>query len=51
MVDANPDLERDKRIENVIKDVEEGSRIRKAASKWGVPRSTMQDNCSGYAVF
>lgn len=47
MADANPDLERDKRIENAIKDVAEGSSIRKAASKWGVPRSTVQDKCSG----
>lgn len=37
MADANPDLERDKRIENAIKDVAEGSSIRKAAGKWGVP--------------
>ena len=47
MADAYPDLERDKRIENAIKDVAEGSSIRKAATKWGVPRSTLQDKCSG----
>ena len=47
MANANPDLERDKRMENAIKAVEEGSSIRKAASKWGVPRSTVQDMCSG----
>ena len=47
MAEANPDLERDKCIENAIKEVEEGSSIRKAASKWGVPRSTVQDKCSG----
>lgn len=39
MVDVNLDLERDKRIENAIKDVVEGSSIRKVVSKWGVFRS------------
>ena len=48
MANANPDLERDKHMENAIKAVEEGSSIRKAASKWGVPRSTVQDMCSGW---
>ena len=41
-------LERDKRNEYAIKDVEEGSSIRKAAGKWSVPRSTVQDKCSGW---
>lgn len=39
-------MERDKHIENAIKDAEEGLSIRKAASKCGVPQSTVQDKCS-----
>ena len=40
-------MESEKCIKNAIKDVEEGSSIRKAASKWGVVWSTVQDKCSG----
>ena len=47
MVDTNPDLERDKRIENAVRDVEEGSIICKATSKWDMSQSTVQDKCSG----
>lgn len=39
-------LERDKHIKNAIKDAKEGLSIQKAASKWGVPRCTVQDKCS-----
>lgn len=46
MTDANPDNFRDKHIENAIKHAEEGLSIWKAATKWGVPQSTVQDKYS-----